>query len=136
MQTYEQLLNRGLSKVPEKLKEKSRFEIPKAKTMKAGLKTNIENFLDIARDLRRDHKHVQKFLLKELATKGELLGKRLVVIGNFSEDLVNKKIDLYVKSYVTCLECKKPDTKIVQEEGYNFLVCEACGAKHPIPKIS
>ena len=134
MQTYEQLLKRGLGQVPEKLKEKSRFEIPQARVMKAGLKTIIENFTDIARDLRRDQAHLQKFLLKELATKGDLDNKRLVVIGNFPAELVNKKIDIYVKTYVICRECKKPDTKIAAEEGYSFLVCEACGARHPVSK--
>ncbi len=136
MQTYEEMLKRGLSRRPEKLKEKSRFEMPQAKVMKAGLKTHIENFADIARDLRRDTKHLQKFLLKELATKGELAGKRLVVIGNFPAELVDRKIGIYVKSYVICNECKKPDTKLVTEEGYSFLVCEACGARHPVQKIS
>jgi len=73
--------------------------------------------------------------LKELATKGELKGKRLEVIGRFSKGLVDKKIDLYVKNYVLCPECGKPDTKIIKKDRFFIMKCEACGAKHPIPKI-
>lgn len=129
---YEDLLKRALEKVPDKIKSDTRFVIPKVKITPAGAKTYIENFYDIAKDLRRDPRHLLKFLLKELATKGEFEGKRLLVIGRFSEDHINKKIESYVKNYVLCPECKKPDTKIIKEGDFYFLKCEACGAKHSL----
>jgi translation initiation factor 2 subunit 2 len=129
---YEKLLQRGLKKVPEKLKEKSRFVIPKVDATKSGARTNINNIQEVADGLRRDVKHLVKFLLKELATKGEMEGKKLVVLGNFHPDAINRKIELYVKNYVICEECGKPDTKLVKEKGFVFLVCEACGARHPV----
>lgn len=129
---YEDLLKRGMEKVPEKLKEKGRFETPRAEVKKAGQRTEIRNFRDIADTLRRKPRHLLKYLLKELATKGEVEGKKLVVLGNFSSNQVNRKLKAYVKDYVICPECGRPDTKLKEEEGVTVLVCEACGARHPV----
>ncbi|MCX6814522.1 MAG: translation initiation factor IF-2 subunit beta [Candidatus Aenigmarchaeota archaeon] len=133
--SYEELLKKGLKKVPKEAEAKERFEIPKAQILRAGQKTIITNFTEIASHLRREQNHVLKFLLKELATSGELSGPRLTVIGSFSEDAVNSKIDKYAKAYVFCTECKKPDTKLVKEGEYMIMKCEACGARHPVPKV-
>ncbi len=132
--TYEDLLKKGMAKVPKELKEHGRFTVPKAAITPAGAKTYIDNFSDVAKDLRREPAHLLKFMLKELATKGELEGKRLLVLGRFTESVINGKIDHYVKQYVVCPECKRPDSKIIKEAGFHFLKCEACGAKHALGK--
>ena len=132
---YEKLLDKAIEQIPKKTKKAARFEVPYSKILPAGARTIIINFTDIAQGLRREPQHLLKFLLKELATKGELKGKRLEVIGRFSKGLVDKKIDLYVKNYVLCPECGKPDTKIIKKDRFFIMKCEACGAKHPIPKI-
>ncbi len=132
---YEKLLERGLKKVPKDLDQGSRFNVAKPDVEKAGAKTIIANFFEISGSLRRDPEDIVKFLLKQLATKGELEGQRLVVQGNFSQDMIDKKIDIYIKSYVICSECGKPDTKIVAEGTVHYLKCEACGAKKQIPKV-
>ncbi|RLJ08511.1 MAG: translation initiation factor IF-2 subunit beta [Candidatus Aenigmatarchaeota archaeon] len=129
---YEKLLKEVLEKVPKKVEAKERFEIPKAQIQYAGAKTILLNFLEIADKLRRPKEHFQKFMLKELATKGELAGQRLILLGNFSQETVNRKIEAYVKKYVLCRECGKPDTRLLKERGYEFIVCEACGAKHSV----
>jgi len=133
--SYEELLKKGLKKVPKDTESKDRFEIPKSQILRAGQKTIITNFTEIASHLRREQNHLLKFLLKELATSGELSGPRLTVIGNFSENAVDSKIDKYAKIYVFCTECKKPDTKLVKEGDYIIMKCEACGARHPVPKL-
>ena len=130
--SYEELLKRGLKAVPKKAERTERFVIPKAVVQKAGAKTIIVNFSEIAAALRRKEAHLLKFILKELATKGEIEGKRLTVLGNFSAEHINKKIAIYVKQYVTCPECGKPDTKLEKKDNYYFMVCEACGARHPV----
>jgi translation initiation factor 2 subunit 2 len=132
---YDSLLKRGLSRVPEKLKESSRFEMPRARVQPAGARTIITNFNELGRGFRREDAHVLKFLLKELATKGELEGSRLVVLGRFSEDMINRKLGLYAKQYVLCPQCGKPDTRIIKEGDYLFLKCEACGSRHPVSKV-
>jgi len=132
--SYEELLKRGMAKVPKNLKEHGRFVAPRAVITPAGARTYIDNFNDIARDLRREPAHLLKFILKELATKGEFEGKRLVVLGRFPETQINAKIDLYIKQYVICPECVRPDTKIVKDGDFHFLKCEACGAKQSLGK--
>jgi len=133
--SYEELLKKGLKQVPKDTESKDRFEIPKSQILRAGQKTIITNFTEIASHLRREQNHLLKFVLKELATSGELSGPRLTVIGNFSETAVDSKIDKYAKIYVFCTECKKPDTKLVKEGDYIIMKCEACGARHPVPKV-
>ncbi|UCD07632.1 MAG: translation initiation factor IF-2 subunit beta [Candidatus Aenigmatarchaeota archaeon] len=132
---YKELLKRGLKKVPEKIETKERFEMPRMRAQIAGSRTTITNFSEVSTALRRDPKHLMKFLLKELATKGNLSGTRLEVQGNFSEEMVNRKLDLYVKTYVACPECGKHDTKLVKERGFVFINCEVCGARHTAAKI-
>ena len=135
MPEYKELLKRGMLKIPKKTESRTRFEIPKAQVLRQGSKTIINNFYALANALRRDPQHLLKFLLKELATSYETGNQRITFIGNFSTELINKKIEIYVKNYVLCPECEKPDTKIVKQRMVAFLICEACGAKHPIGKI-
>ncbi len=133
---YEKLLERGLKKVPKKERTgNERFEIPKARVFVSGAKTSILNFGEIASVFRRDPNHIMKFMLKELATKGEIDGSKATFQGVFSEHVINSKIASYVKLYVLCSECGKPDTKLLKEDRQYFLKCEACGAKHPVSKV-
>ncbi len=135
MESYEKLLDRAMEKLPERSDEGERFVMPKASIIPDGAKTIISNFTEIADKLRREPDHLLKFILKELATKGEVSGSKLTVQGRFRSEVVDKKIELYAKEYVFCQECGKPDTKIIREDRYQFLKCEACGAKHVIKKV-
>ncbi|NIP40980.1 MAG: translation initiation factor IF-2 subunit beta, partial [Candidatus Aenigmarchaeota archaeon] len=134
---YEKLLDQAFGKLPEKSESGERFQMPKASVLPAGARTIITNFVEIANSLRRKPDHLQKFLLKELATSGsgELKGNRLIVQGRFRSDVVDKKIELYMKEYVLCPDCGKPDTKFMKEDRYLFLKCEACGSKHVVKKV-
>ena len=135
MDEYEKMLKRGLSRMPKSVSSGERFEVPRLQAQKSGSRTTMPNFCDVANSLRREPSHLLKFLLKELATSGEVSGKKLEVLGNFNEDVVNRKLENYVKMYVICRECGKPDTRIVKEKGFTFLKCEACGARHTVSKV-
>jgi translation initiation factor 2 subunit 2 len=135
MQSYEKLLDQAFAKLPNKSESSERFQMPRAQILPAGARTIITNFAEIASALRRRPAHLQKFLLKELATSGELQGNRLMVQGRFRSDVVNRKIELYAKEYVLCPECNRPDTKFVKEDRYLFLKCEACGSSHVVKKV-
>ncbi len=135
MQAYEKLLEQAFARLPKSSESSERFQMPRANILPAGARTIITNFVEIANTLRRKPEHLQKFLLKELATSGELQGNRLVVQGRFRSDVVDKKIELYAKEYVLCPDCGKPDTKFVKEDRYLFLKCEACGSRHVVKKI-
>ncbi|MEM2123346.1 MAG: translation initiation factor IF-2 subunit beta, partial [Candidatus Bathyarchaeia archaeon] len=77
-------------------------------------------------------RHLIKVMSKELATAGGLEDVRAVFQGRFSDITIKRLIDIYVKRYVICPICKGPDTNIVKEGRFNFLLCEACGARSSI----
>jgi translation initiation factor 2 subunit 2 len=129
---YERLLEKGMKAIPKKKEGGGRFEIPRALIEKAGRRTIIVNVFDIASRLRRDPGHFIKFLLKELATKGDIVNQRLFVLGVFTAEMINRKIDIYIKEFVSCRECGKPDTKLFREGRYTIMKCEACGARHTL----
>jgi len=132
MSSYEEMLKAAYEKLPKRTEEAQRFVLPEVQIQPAGLKTMIVNFVDIAQAMRRDPNHFMKFLVKELATSGELEGKRLTVIGRFFKQAIDKKIELYMKKYVLCPECGKPDSKLEKEDRYLFLKCEVCGARSSV----
>jgi translation initiation factor 2 subunit 2 len=132
MENYEKLLEEAYSKVKSIKKDSERFEIPKVKGSVSGKNTIISNILLIANQIRRPVEHLVKFLQKELAVSGTLEKERLILKTRLNSSRVNEKIEQYVKEFVLCQECKKPDTEIVSEKGIKFKHCLACGAKSPI----
>jgi translation initiation factor 2 subunit 2 len=135
MGSYEELLTRGLKQVPEKEKSGERFKMPEFRVQKSGSRSVLVNFSEVAGILRREASHLMKFLLKELATSGELKASGLEVQGVFGSDVVNKKLEKYVDTYVKCPECGKHDTELKKERGFSFIKCEVCGAREPVGKV-
>ncbi len=131
---YEELLDIGKKQLPERVLSKERFEIPKVIGHIQGNKTVISNFNQIAVVLNRDVPHLLKFILKELATPGELNNNLLIIGTKVSAGRINEKIKEYAENYVLCPDCGKPDTKIYREGNVVFLRCLACGGKHHIKK--
>lgn len=132
MDNYEKLLEHAYSKVRKVDTSKERFEIPKIEGHIEGKKTILTNFLQITSYLRRTPEHFQKFLLRELATPGQMEGDRLVLNNKIPSTKINQKIDEYANEFVLCRECGKPDTEIKKEDRLSFVHCLACGAKHSI----
>lgn len=132
MESYEKLLDRAYEKVKVIEGNGERFEILQIKGHFQGKKTILTNFKEIAGHLRRTPEHLQKFLLKELAAKGNLEGDKLVLNSKISSKKINPKIEQYVEEFVLCKECKKPDTTLEKEGKMTILHCLACGAKHPV----
>ncbi|MEM5792846.1 MAG: translation initiation factor IF-2 subunit beta [Candidatus Aenigmatarchaeota archaeon] len=135
MKSYEEMLKEAEEKFPRNSENRERLEIPKPKCMIQGNQTIITNFTDITDIMRRDPKHLAKFLFRELAIPGHIEGKRLILQGRAQENLVEKKLEVYIKEFLYCKECNRPDTKIVKEGRLTFLVCEACGSKRSIKNI-
>jgi len=129
---YEELLKKGREKLPEAVFTAERFEIPAVKGHVEGNKTIISNFLQICDTLNRDPRHVLKFVLKELATPGDVKGNLLIIGRKISASMINQKIGQYARQFVLCNECGKPDTTIIKEGEQQFVKCLACGAKKPI----
>lgn len=136
MESYEKLLEEVFKKVkrPEDLGSSERFEIPKVEGHFEGKKTILTNFFQISEYIRRTPEHFQKFLLRELAASGQREGDRLVLNIRAPSAKINEKISQYVKEFVTCKECGKPDTKLIKDpqSRITFIHCLACGAKHSV----
>jgi translation initiation factor 2 subunit 2 len=129
---YEELLKKARKELPESVLKTERFEIPKVEGHIEGNKTVISNFEQIANTLGRPVEHLLKYVLRELATPGEMRKGALIIGTKVSSARVNEKIEKYTSEFVLCQECKKPDTKLIKEDRVTFLKCLACGAKHPV----
>ncbi len=132
METYEQLLEKAKASLPEIKENIERFEIPKATGHIQGNKTIISNFGNIVKIFNRHQEHLLKYLLKELATPGNIDGPRLILGRKISSSLINSKIEQYAREFVLCPVCKKPDTLLAKEERITMMKCTACGAKNPV----
>lgn len=132
LKSYEQMLEEAKSKLPEVSIEKQRFEVPKVKGHLEGNKTIISNYSQICSTLDRDPAHLLKYLQRELATPASIDGPRLILGRKIASQRINEKIETYAKDFVICKECGKPDTKIIKEERFHHLRCNACGAKQPV----
>jgi translation initiation factor 2 subunit 2 len=129
---YEKLLNEAYEKVKKVDTSSGRFEIPKIEGHFEGKKTILTNFFQIVSYIRRKPEHFQKFMLKELAVSGQKEGDRLVLNMKVPSAKINQKMEQYVKEFVLCKECKKPDTELIKEDRLTFIHCLACGAKHSV----
>ena len=132
MEDYEGMLKRAYDKLPKSVFKRERFEIPKAKGLIEGNKTIVTNFNQIVDILRRPQQHLLKYLLKELASPGNIEGPRLILGRKISSAIINSKIERYANEFVLCRDCKKPDTILKKEDRTTTIKCMACGAKHPI----
>lgn len=131
-QDYEKLLDEAYKKIKKVEGSSDRFEIPKVEGHFEGRKTIITNFFQIASYIRRKPEHFQKFMLKELAASGQIEGERLVLNMKVPSAKINQKIEQYVKEFVLCKECGKPDTELSKQDRFSFIHCMACGAKHSV----
>ena len=133
MDDYIKLLEKARKDLPEHVFQKERFEIPNVKGHIQGSRTVISNFLQIANILGREPEHMLKFVLRELATPGEIKKSGSVIVGSkVPASRINEKIKQYSNLFVFCYECGKPDTKIEKEGNLSFIKCMACGSRHSI----
>jgi len=131
MDEYEKLLLQAYKKI-KPIQASQRFEIPLAQSRIEGNKTIITNFSQIASYLRRNQEHLAKYLSRELATSAQIKTTGLVLQTKVSSAKINEKISDYVREFVICKECKKPDTELIKQDNFTFVHCLACGAKHSV----
>jgi translation initiation factor 2 subunit 2 len=129
---YEKLLKEAKKKLPKVSEKKERFDIPKIKGHIQGNRTVLSNFTQIAQYLGRNPEHVLKYILKELATPGEIKKTGTIIGSKVSASRINEKIISYAEKYVLCKECGKPDTKLEKEHNIIYVKCMACGARKTV----
>ena len=135
MGSYEELLQRARKNLPEQTTEEVRFELPKFDSFVQGVQTIIKNFADVAKTLGRDPEHLLKFLQAETGTSGVVEDKRLVLKGQKKVEILNDKLNIYIRDFVMCKECKKYDTELRKADHIEQIKCKACGAKYTIKKL-
>jgi len=132
---YIEMLKRARKQLPTEVFKHKRFEVPRPVVTIVGSRTILQNFSEICNYINRDPQHLLKFLSREMATSGVIEGTRAVFQGRFEEYTIRHLIDRYIKEYVICPICKRPDTRIVKEKRFYFLVCEACGARSSLRPV-
>lgn len=132
---YEKLLERALTLLPKKPVRHERFVLPEPICEVAGSRTYLINFKEICDTLNRPQQHFLKYLSREMATAGFIDGMKAVFQGRFSARILETLIDRYVKEFIICPICRRPDTRIERERRLSFLLCEACGAKSSLRTI-
>ncbi len=132
---YEDLLTNAYKNLPKISKTTTRFEIPVVSGRFEGNRTLVSNLNQISKKLDREVKHLTKFLLKALATTGELKNNNFYFVGKFNSKRLNEKLGQYIKEFVTCTQCKKPDTSLKKSKGITFKQCQACGARSSVRSI-
>lgn len=134
MNDYLANLDRALKQVPEIKGSGERFVVPEPKLLTEGKTTVLENFASIVDKLNREPEHILKFLLRELGTAGKIDGSRAIFQRRLTTGVLTELINAYVKEYVTCSECGRPDTHLIKSERVLTLRCDACGAHRPVTK--
>ncbi|MEM2930617.1 MAG: translation initiation factor IF-2 subunit beta [Thermoproteota archaeon] len=135
-ETYLEWLDRGLSKVP-KTESRDRLNVPSVECISEKNKTIVQNLNQIADLLNRDVKHLLKYMTLRLAAPYSEIGEgRYVFKGRILPKQLDTVIGDYVKSYVECPVCKRPDTKLSREKrGIIQLVCLSCGAVSSVKSL-
>ena len=129
---YEALLQRARDEIPPEVFEQPRFSIPRVDSFIQGSRTVVRNFKDLTDTLRRDPKHLIRYLAHELATAGELRDPQAFFNGRFTSRVIANLIEKYTEEFVVCPVCHRPDTEIRREDRLLILVCSACGGRTPL----
>nr|MDO8110279.1 translation initiation factor IF-2 subunit beta [Candidatus Sigynarchaeota archaeon] len=134
---YIKLLDHALSQLPPDVMKHEKFVMPEAQIFIEGSKTLIKNFKVLAEKALRDPKHFMKFIVSEVGSAGTYDDQagRAILSGAFTRKLIIDTIDKYVRDFVVCKTCGRPDTVIDKEGRQAVLHCKACGSSRAIPKL-
>jgi translation initiation factor 2 subunit 2 len=130
--SYEALLERGYEALPETLKEHSRFVKPEIHAFIQGKITVVQNLGEVSKAINREPEMLAKHLAKEFGTSGTSDGQHLILKGQFRPSQIQEKFEAFLDQYVLCPECGRPDTRIIKEDRFSFLKCEACGSRRTL----
>ncbi|MFX1245656.1 MAG: translation initiation factor IF-2 subunit beta [Promethearchaeota archaeon] len=129
---YDALLHRAREQIPPEVFDQPRFQVPEVDSFIQGTRTVIRNFKDLTDTLRRDPKHLIRFLSHELATAGEVSGTQAFFNGRFTSRALEELVAKYTEEFVVCPICHRPDTEMRREDRLLMLVCSACGGRKPL----
>ncbi|MBR9680527.1 MAG: translation initiation factor IF-2 subunit beta [Candidatus Altiarchaeota archaeon] len=131
---YDLMLKRAYKKMPPIVFEKKRFDVPKVSVSVEGNKTIFNNFSEIVDYISRDENHILKYIGREMGAAWRREGSRVILVGKFGSHVISQKLEKYIKNYVICSVCDKPDTKLIKQDRILMLKCMACGATNSVPQ--
>lgn len=133
---YESLLDRVFKSMAQRGigkgdKETQRYVVKPPKMSRMGTKRTVyENFGETCADLSRDQKHVMNYILAELGATGNITEKgTLIIRGKFTSGMMEKILKPYIKEYVLCKTCKRPNTVLTKTDRLTFMECQDCSSK-------
>jgi len=129
------MLDRLYLSLPEQTKTKERFQMPEIQSLVQGTKTFIKNIPALLKLINREEKHLLKFITKELGVPTSSNEGKIIMAGKFADAKIKNAIENYIKNYVLCRECGKPDTKFIERKNIKMMKCEACGAVTSIKQL-
>ncbi len=129
---YEALLQRARDDIPPEVFEQPRFRVPRVDSFIQGSRTVVRNYKDLTDTLRRDPKHLLRYLSHELATAGEIRSPQAIFNGRFTSKVLEELMGKYTEKFVVCPICQRPDTEMRREDRLLVLVCSACGGRTPL----
>jgi len=132
MDNYEKLLQRAIDKLPKNKGHGERFELPRVDVFLQGNQSIIKNFSDICKKLRRDEKEILKHLSRGLAAPASVVNGRAIFQAKIPARMIQSKLDVYVRDFIICPVCKRPDTNLTRQGKVSIMKCQACGARNTI----
>lgn len=102
-----------------------------------GIKTVIDNCVDVARALQRPAEYVCKHFGFELGAQCQMNAKteRYIVNGSHDPSLLQDKLDAFIRNWVLCQSCENPETSIKIKDGCINSSCKACGWRGELKAI-
>lgn len=101
-----------------------------------GIKTVVDNCIDVAESLNREAAYLTKFLGIELAAQSRWREAELrsIVNGSHSDADLQNLVHKFVDIFVLCPTCKYPETKLKISTKNKTIThhCKACGEKHMV----
>lgn len=129
MKSYEEMLEEALKKLPNIFISSDRYSIPDIEVKYEKNKTYILNIKEILFKIKRSEKDFKGDFLRILGVPGRFERDIFVLNGLINKEVLKKKLEEYIKNFVICDICNKPETIIVEENNIRYLKCEACGNK-------
>lgn len=126
---YQILLKAAMEKMPKREGSGKRFKVPQVVVESQGSRTVIKNMSEVASALRREPDQVGRYIAKEVAAPGSVQNGTFVLQAKANRELLQKKLEDYIRNFVYCRVCGEPDTRLEKEDRIVFIRCEACGAR-------
>ncbi|PIA30106.1 hypothetical protein AQUCO_05700076v1 [Aquilegia coerulea] len=110
-----------------------RYKMPRMKTKIEGrgngIKTNVENMVEMAEALRRPASYTTQYFGCELGATSKFDEKTgAFVNGKHEKAKLEGLLENFVKKYVQCYGCRNPETEIIITKTQMLqLKCAACG---------